>query len=76
MDKCIQFKGLSHRDRAVALHMAKRSLAFWVYCQGIERRPELDEVCWLIEQTAEHLSHMNRISGGKYGEDIATELDV
>jgi hypothetical protein len=73
MDKCIQFKGLSPLDRARVLEMAKRSLAFWSFCECHEPKPERDEVCWLIDQAAEHLNHMNALTGGKYGD---TTLDV
>lgn len=75
MDKCIQFNKLSAEERKTLLKMAVRTRAFWVLLKAAEAS-EQNEFAWFLDQTAEHLNHMNTISGGKYGEFEFTELDV
>lgn len=72
MDKCTQFNKLSADERKILLRMAVRTRAFWVLLKAAEPS-EQNEFAWFLDQTAEHLNHMNTISGGKYG---STELDV
>lgn len=74
MDKCTQFNRLSAEDRRTLLKMAMRTRAFWVLLKVAETSDQ-NEFVWFFDQTAEHLNHMNSISGGKYGQEY-TVMDV